>query len=52
MISCLYTLTSSGTRLRRNPGKLINVMLSKAKHLAFSSYYEVEILRLRLRMTF
>jgi len=26
-------------------------MLSKAKHLAFSSYYEDEILRLRLRMT-
>ena len=26
-------------------------MLSKAKHLAFSSGYEVEILRLRLRMT-
>jgi hypothetical protein len=26
-------------------------MLSKAKHLAFSSHYEVEILRLRLRMT-
>jgi hypothetical protein len=26
-------------------------MLSKAKHLAFSGGYEVEILRLRLRMT-
>lgn len=26
-------------------------MLSNAKHLAFSSGYEVEILRLRLRMT-
>ena len=26
-------------------------MLSKAKHPAFSSYYEDEILRLRLRMT-
>ena len=26
-------------------------MLSKAKHLAFLSGYEVEILRLRLRMT-
>src|SRR4030095_1665207 len=26
-------------------------MLSKAKHLAFSAGYEVEILRLRLRMT-
>jgi hypothetical protein len=26
-------------------------MLSNAKHLAFSGGYEVEILRLRLRMT-
>jgi hypothetical protein len=26
-------------------------MLSEAKHLAFSGGYEVEILRLRLRMT-
>jgi hypothetical protein len=30
---------------------LIDVMLSKAKHLAFSGRYKVEILRLRLRMT-
>jgi hypothetical protein len=30
---------------------LIDVMLSKAKHLALSGYYKVEILRLRLRMT-
>jgi hypothetical protein len=29
----------------------MDVMLSKAKHLAFSGGYEVEILRLRLRMT-
>ena len=34
-------------QLRRNE----DVMLSKAKHLAFSSCYEDEILRLRLRMT-
>ena len=30
----------------------MSVMLSEAKHLAFSSRYEDEILRLRLRMTF
>jgi hypothetical protein len=35
----------------RNSRNLIGVMLSKAKHLAFSGGYEVEILRLRLRMT-
>jgi hypothetical protein len=35
----------------RNSRNLIGVMLSKAKHLAFSAGYEVEILRLRLRMT-
>jgi hypothetical protein len=29
----------------------MDVMLSKAKHLAFSGCYKVEILRLRLRMT-
>jgi hypothetical protein len=29
----------------------MDVMLSRAKHLAFSGGYEVEILRLRLRMT-
>jgi len=33
-------------RLCRNPCKSLAVMLSKAKHLAFSSGYEVEILRL------
>jgi hypothetical protein len=33
-------------RLCRNPRKRLDVMLSKAKHLAFSSGYEVEILRL------
>ena len=32
-------------------GDLIDVMLSKAKHLAFSGCYKAEILRLRLRMT-
>ncbi len=32
-------------------GDLIDVMLSKAKHLAFSACYNVEILRLCLRMT-
>jgi hypothetical protein len=31
--------------------QLLDVMLSKAKHLAFAGYYEDEILRLRLRMT-
>src|SRR5918996_1618902 len=35
----------------KNPRNLIDVMLSKAKHLAFSGRYKVEILRLRLRMT-
>jgi hypothetical protein len=30
----------------------MNVMLSEAKHLVFSSCYEDEILRLPLRMTF
>ena len=42
------TLTSvpSPHRLYRNPRKVPDVMLSKAKHLAFSSGYEVEILRL------
>jgi len=45
------SLSSPATRLCRNPRNLINVMLSKAKHLAFSRCYEVEILRLRLRMT-
>ncbi|GEM_PF-3300798 len=38
-------------RLCRNIRNLIIVMLSKAKHLAFSGRYKVEILRLRLRMT-
>ena len=33
-------------RLCRNPRSDLDVMLSKAKHLAFSSGYEVEILRL------
>jgi hypothetical protein len=32
--------------LCRNPRSDFDVMLSKAKHLAFSSGYEVEILRL------
>jgi ABC-type nitrate/sulfonate/bicarbonate transport system substrate-binding protein len=32
-------------------GNLIDVMLSEAKHLAFSGCHKVEILRLRLRMT-
>jgi hypothetical protein len=35
----------------RNPRHLIDVMPSRAKHLAFSGGCEVEILRLRLRMT-
>jgi hypothetical protein len=48
----LKTVFLPTTRLCRNPRNLINVMLSKAKHLAFSGGYEVEILRLRLRMTF
>jgi hypothetical protein len=39
------------TRLCRKSRNLSGVMLSKAKHLAFSGGYEVEILRLRLRMT-
>ena len=34
-------------RLCRNTCNLIDVMLSKAKHLAFSRCYKVEILRLR-----
>src|SRR6266850_7588232 len=34
-------------RLCRNTRNLIDVMLSKAKHLAFSGCYKVEILRLR-----
>jgi hypothetical protein len=38
-------------RLCHNMPNLIDVMLSKAKHLALSGYYKVEILRLRLRMT-
>jgi hypothetical protein len=38
-------------RLYRNQRKLVDVMLSEAKHLVFSSCYKVEILRLRLRMT-
>jgi hypothetical protein len=29
----------------------MDVMLSRVKHLGFSSCYEAEILRLRLRMT-
>ena len=44
-------LPLSAWTLCRNPRNLIDVMLSNAKHLAFSSCYEVEILRLRLRMT-
>jgi hypothetical protein len=40
----LYPLTQR--RLCRNLRKRLDVMLSKAKHLAFSSGYEVEILRL------
>ena len=32
-------------------GNLIDVMLSEAKHLAFSGCHKLEILRLRLRMT-
>src|SRR6266850_7715235 len=35
------------SRLCRNTRNLIDVMLSKAKHLAFSGCYKVEILRLR-----
>ncbi len=38
-------------RLCRNSRNHINVMMSKAKHLAFSGCYKVEILRLRLKMT-
>ena len=38
-------------RLCRNAIKPVVVMLSGAKHLAFSATYEDEILRLRLRMT-
>jgi hypothetical protein len=41
----------SPQRLCHNTPNLIDVMLSKAKHLAFSGCYKVEILRLRLRMT-
>jgi len=41
----------SRQRPRRNSRNLIDVMLSEAKHLAFSRCYEDEILRLRLRMT-
>ena len=33
----------------RSTPNLIDVMLSKAKHLAFSSCYKAEILRLSLR---
>jgi hypothetical protein len=33
------------------PLTLTDVMLSRAKHLAFSGFCKVEILRLRLRMT-
>jgi hypothetical protein len=39
-------------RLCDNPRNLIDVMLNEVKHLAFSDCYEVEILRLRLSMTF
>jgi hypothetical protein len=47
--SLFCTLTSflSRQRLCRNTRNLIDVMLSKAKHLAFSGCYKVEILRLR-----
>ena len=38
-------------RLCRNLRSLIDVMLSKAKHLEFSGAYKGEILRLRRRMT-
>ena len=38
-------------RLSHNTPNLTDVMLSKAKHLAFSGCYKVEILRRRLRMT-
>jgi hypothetical protein len=43
---------SRGVRLCDNQQKLIIVMMSNAKHLLFSRYYEDEFLRLRLRMTF
>ena len=43
--------THSPLRLCRNPRKRADVMLSGAKHLAFSRCDEDEILRLRLRMT-
>jgi hypothetical protein len=51
LINVTPTFVLPRQRLCRNPRNLIDVMLSKAKHLAFSGGYEVEILRLRLRMT-
>jgi hypothetical protein len=41
----LKTVFLPATRLCRNPRNPIDVMLSKAKHLAFSGGYEVELLR-------
>ena len=48
---CVCEFSFPLERLCRNRRNYADVMLSKAKHLAFSSGYEVEILRLRLRMT-
>jgi len=44
-------LSSPALRLCRDANDHIDVMLSNAKHLAFSASNEDEILRLRLRMT-
>ena len=41
----------SARRLCGPPLKLIDVMLSEAKHLAFSAWYKDEIPRLRLGTT-
>jgi hypothetical protein len=52
-IGCLHysRFAPSLSRLCRNPRDLMDVMLSATKHLKFSSCYEAEILRLRLRVT-
>jgi len=56
-MSCRSSLTRAGFRPHRaleimsQYGDTRDVMLSKAKHLVFSSCYEEEILHLRLRMT-
>ena len=43
LVTASYKLLAQ--RLCRNSQNFIGVMLSKAKHLAFSGGYEVEILR-------